>query len=178
MTRFTPLIIFLLIAAALAFGLRTSEQERHVQAPSPLLGNALPALKLKPLQGDAAWQNEMLENKITIVNVFATWCAPCEVELPQLQALKGIDARVQVIGIVWHDTPENLQKWLAQRRSPYDSIWLDSAQHAGVALGIRGVPESFILDTKGIVRYHLAEPIVETERLQTIAPLIESLLHE
>jgi cytochrome c biogenesis protein CcmG/thiol:disulfide interchange protein DsbE len=100
------------------------------------------------------------------------------VELPELQALRGIDSRVQVLGIAWRDTEERLTAWANRLQVPYDAIWLDSTHEAAIALGIRGVPECFIIDKNGVVRYHLPGPIVSATRTQTITPLIEELLHE
>jgi cytochrome c biogenesis protein CcmG/thiol:disulfide interchange protein DsbE len=178
MMRYTPLIIFMLIALALGAGLMIPEAVRKAHPTTGLMDKPLPRLNLVPFAHDRTWDANALKGKVTVVNVFATWCAPCEVELPELQALRGIDSRVQVLGIAWRDTEERLTTWAKRMQVPYDAIWLDSTHAAGIALGIRGVPESFIVDTNGVVRYHLPGPIVSTTRTQTITPLIEELLHE
>ena len=159
MMRYTPLIIFMLIALALGAGLMIPEAVRKAHPTTGLMDKPLPPLSLLPFEHTQAWDASVLQGKVTVVNVFDTWCAPCEVELPELQALRGIDSRVQVLGIAWRDTEERLTTWAKRMQVPYDAIWLDSTHEAAIALGIRGVPESFIVDTKGVVRYHLPAPL-------------------
>lgn len=172
--RYTPLIIFSLIALALLVGLLMPEESRHVQVKNTWVGKPFPSLALQTLQGKP-YSKKTFDGKITLINVFASWCAPCEVELPELQAMKGMDARVQIIGIGWHDSKENVTKWVAEKHAPFDAVWLDAKGTTAVTLGLRGVPESFVVDAHGIVRAHIPAPITENMRANLLSPFLKEM---
>lgn len=177
--RSAPLIVFLLLVVAFAIALSIPEKTRKAPAQTGLIAQPLPELSLQNLQADGAqFSPELLQWRITVLNIFASWCAPCEVELPEFAALKAQYPNIQIIGIGWHDSPENITAWVAEHNAPFDHIFTDPNQQIGVQLGIRGVPETFILDQSGAVRYHTAGPVHETLRTRDLAPLIQELNHE
>ena len=173
--RSVPVIIFALLVVVFAIGLAMPEAERKAPAQNQLVGTALPAIALEHINTGAAYSNN---GKVMLVNVFASWCAPCELELPEFAALKQQYPALHIMGIGWHDSKTNIAQWVAKHNAPYDSIWLDPKNQAGVALGIRGVPETFIIDGHGIIRYHVPVPVLATIRDKEISPLIAELLNE
>ena len=177
MSRSLPLLVFLALALALGMALLLPTAERTKHAPSGLVGKPLPELALVPLDSKKEWDEHAWKGKITVVNLFASWCAPCVAELPEFVAMKEAFPQVHLLGIGWHDTPENIRNWTAEYDAPYDAVWRDANNRTGVALGIRGIPETLILDAEGFVRYHVAGPIDAGSRDGFIAALKE-LAHE
>ncbi len=104
--------------------------------------NALPVLSED--------ETPLPENTPVIYNLFASWCAPCLAELPELAQLKAT-YDITLIGIAWNDKPERTNAWLEKHGNPYDQIRLDENGGAGISLGMRGLPESFIVGPDGII---------------------------
>lgn len=144
------------------------------QLPSPLIDRPAPTVSLPPLDaGTRAFTTADLKaGHVSIVNVWASWCVPCRAEAPALQALAR-QRGVVLYGIVYKDTPAKARGFLDDVGNPYARIDLDSDGHAGIEWGIYGVPETFIIDGKGIVRLRYPEPIVGNALDETIVPAIE-----
>lgn len=170
MIRYIPVVAFAALFAVLAYGLVHSDD---VQAPeaSSLIGNALPTLALEPLDSAAPFT---AKNGVQVINIFASWCMPCIAELPELTPLAN-EKGVTLVGIAWHDTPEKLRPWLKKHKAPYTRVYRDSDNQTGVKLGIRGVPETFIVDASGTVRYHHIGPVDAYTRDTVLIPLIRGL---
>lgn len=144
--RFTPLTMMALLALALGAALM------HRAPIPPSLNGAIPALSLRPLAdapGKTTWQPT--PGRVTLVNFFASWCLPCLAEHPQITQLAGED--IDLVGIAWNDTPQATENWLEQHGNPYKTVWLDDGE-AAIAMGIRGVPESFLIGPDGTIREH------------------------
>jgi cytochrome c biogenesis protein CcmG/thiol:disulfide interchange protein DsbE len=109
---------------------------------------------------------------VSIVNVFASWCAPCRTEAPALQALSKLKG-VTLYGMVQRDTPTKARAFLADVGNPYNRIDLDADGRASIEWGVYGVPETFVVDGKGIIRLRYAGPltadVLETQILPAIA---------
>jgi cytochrome c biogenesis protein CcmG/thiol:disulfide interchange protein DsbE len=153
--RYLPFLLFLSLACLLTFFL-------YVKAPveQNLVGTSIPELSLPVYQ-----QAEKAKpDAIMIYNLFASWCVPCISELPLLRHVAAPD--VQIVGIAWKDKPEALEEWLHRFGNPYDAIYLDNNGHYGLALGMRGVPESFIVDQQGIIRHHHVGPLTDADMAQ------------
>jgi cytochrome c biogenesis protein CcmG/thiol:disulfide interchange protein DsbE len=176
--RNLPIIVLLCLISAFAIGLMMPESERKAPPKSGLVGAALPAISLTALEDDTPFTMDQLNGRVTLLNIFASWCAPCELELPEFTALKRMYPNLHVMGIGWHDSPSNIRRWLAHHRAPYDSVWRDPNNSVGVALGMRGVPETFLIDQQGVVRYHMPGPIHTSLRTTILAPLIAELSNE
>lgn len=144
-----PLGLFILFLAVFAGGLISPESKT---IPSKLVGKPMPAFALAPaVPGKPGASSAALANgQPHLVNVFASWCIPCITEAPQLGQLK--EAGVPIIGIAIRDRPEDLMRFLQQRGDPYAAIGSDPNSHVQIALGSAGVPETFIVDGKGIIR--------------------------
>jgi cytochrome c biogenesis protein CcmG/thiol:disulfide interchange protein DsbE len=154
--RFAPLAVLLLIVAALVWRLATPADHN---VPSRLEGNAMPAFSLpgsvpgKPGLSSA----ELATGKPRLVNIFASWCVPCIGEVKVLQQLKA--RGVAIDGIAVRDRPEDVVDFLARYGDPYERIGSDEQSRVQIALGSSGVPESFIVDGTGVIRYQHIGPI-------------------
>jgi cytochrome c biogenesis protein CcmG/thiol:disulfide interchange protein DsbE len=163
-----PLAIFLLIALLLASGLLAPKS----MPPSPLMGRALPGFSLPNIEKDKAPLTPMdWSGQPAIVNVFASWCEPCKAEQPLLLALAK--QGVRVYGIAWRDTPDKTVAYLQQYGNPYQKIGMDTFARVTIELGISGVPETFVVDGKGIVRWKIAGPLTEDMIATNIQPLLK-----
>jgi len=143
---FAPLVILIALAALFAgFALK---RDPHVQ-PHAMVGKPMPALALPeldtgrpvPIRGSA-------EGPI-LVNFFASWCAPCEVEHPQLMALKA--QGVKVVGVAYKDAPANTQAFLTRMGDPFAARLVDRDGRAGLEFGVTGVPETYLVGSDGMI---------------------------
>lgn len=116
---------------------------------------------------------ESFKGKISVVNVFASWCKPCHEEHPQILTL-GKDDRFQVIGLNHKDSQKNALNFLNELGNPYDVIGVDRAGRASIEWGVYGVPETFLVDQNGIIFYKHVGPISEAALTNQIIPLLES----
>jgi cytochrome c biogenesis protein CcmG/thiol:disulfide interchange protein DsbE len=144
------------------------------QLPSVLVDKPAPRVSLPAL--DAATRAftsaDLASGHVSIVNVWASWCVPCRAEAPELQALAHQHG-VALYGIVYKDTPEKARGFLDDVGNPFSRIDLDASGNAGIEWGIYGVPETFVIDGKGIVRLRYPGPIVGNILTDTILPAIE-----
>jgi cytochrome c biogenesis protein CcmG/thiol:disulfide interchange protein DsbE len=167
--RFAPLALLLLIIAALIWRLATPAD---TNVHSTLEGKAVPDFALVPiLPGKPSLSSADLANgKPHLVNVFASWCVPCVTEVKVLQTLK--QSGVPVEGIAIRDRPGDLAQFLATNGDPYERIGSDPQSQVQISLGSSGVPESFIVDGRGVIRYQHIGPI-ETSDVALILSKLE-----
>lgn len=143
--------------------------------PSALIGKPAPGFDLPPLDPQA----ERLAGKdvaghVTVINFFASWCLPCKAEHPLLFQLAK-DSGVPVYGIAFKDRPADTARYIQEMGSPYTKIGLDETGRTGLDFGLMGVPETFIIDKAGIVRYRLPQPLDPDRLRDEIGPLLKSL---
>ena len=167
--RFAPLLLLLLVVAALVWRLATPP-DRTVT--SKLQGKPVPefvlpaALPSKP----GLTSGDLATGRPRLVNVFASWCVPCITEVRVLQELKA--RGVAIDGIAIRDRPEDVAEFLARNGDPYERIGSDAQSQVQIALGSSGVPESFLVDGRGIIRYqHIG--VVEASDVPTILAQLE-----
>lgn len=176
MKRFLiPLGLFLVLAVFLAIGLSRDPRE----VPSPLIGKPAPAFSLATLgtagQGDGpAFGPQDMRGRVWVLNVWASWCASCREEHPVLLALARTGA-APIVGLDYKDRPADAQGWLARFGNPYALSALDADGRVGIDYGVYGVPETYVIDKTGIVRFKQIGPVT-TEVLNTrLLPLIREL---
>ena len=154
--RFTPLIVLAVLLAGLVWRL-ASPADTAVR--SKLEGQAVPAFVLpaaipsKPGLSAA----DLASGNPRLVNVFASWCVPCITEVKVLEQLE--QRGVAIDGIAIRDRPEDVAQFLARRGDPYARIGRDDQSQVQIALGSSGVPESFVVDGRGIIRYQHVGPV-------------------
>ncbi len=150
-----PALLFAGFLAVVAYNL-ANPAERAVR--SALIGKPLPEFALPaavPGQAGLA-RADMADGKVRLLNIFASWCVPCAVEAPQLAQLKA--SGVEVVGVAIRDRPNELQAFLARYGNPFTRIGADNVSKIQFSLGSSGVPESFVIDGKGVIRYqHIGE---------------------
>ncbi len=144
-----PLGVFLVFFGVFAGGLINPESKT---IRSQLIGKPMPRFALGPAIGGKPGLSsaELTNGKPHLINIFASWCIPCAAEAPQLQQLA--EAGVPIYGVAIRDRPEDLGRFLARYGDPYRAIGQDANSSVQIALGSSGVPETFIVDGKGIIR--------------------------
>jgi cytochrome c biogenesis protein CcmG, thiol:disulfide interchange protein DsbE len=166
--RFAPLAVLLVVIVALVWRLATPENST---VPSKLEGKPVPAFNLpaalpaKPGLTAA----DLATGQPRLVNIFASWCVPCIAEVRVLQQLKG--RGVMIDGIAVRDRPEDVADFLARNGDPYERIGSDAQSQVQIALGSSGVPESFVVDGRGIIRYQHIGPIEAADVPMILAKL-------
>jgi cytochrome c biogenesis protein CcmG/thiol:disulfide interchange protein DsbE len=147
---------FILLASGLTYGLAKPEAK---EIRSKMIGAPVPVFRLGPatdgLPGIAS--TDLAAGRPQLVNFFASWCVPCVAEAPQLKALA--DAGVPIVGIAIRDKPAAVAGFLARNGNPFRAIGADNASQVQMAMGSSGVPESFVVDGKGVIRYQKVGPI-------------------
>ena len=170
-----PLAIFVALAAVFLIRLESAGNLEAV--PSALVGKPAPDFDLPPLDGAGrpGFASDDLKGPVTVVNVFASWCGPCRIEHPHLVALAR-DDRIRMVGINYKDVPDNAVRFLAELGNPYDAIGVDGRGRTAIDWGVYGVPETFVVDGEGIIRYKHIGPIDARSLENDIRPAIEAAL--
>jgi cytochrome c biogenesis protein CcmG/thiol:disulfide interchange protein DsbE len=142
---------------------------------SPLIDKPAPAFSLPPLPGrQHGLDSADLKGQVQIVNIFASWCVPCRAEAGELMALAR-DHHVTIRGIAYEDKPGNTETYLSEVGDPYASIGMDSDGRVAIDWGAYGVPETYIIDAEGRIRFKHVAPITEQDIEQTILPALARL---
>ena len=143
--------------------------------PSPLIGRPLPSFALPALNGGAqGFSNADLAalRRPVLVNFFASWCVPCAIEAPQLAELRK--RGVPIWGIVYKDKPEATENFLRRTGNPYARLALDEPGRVAIEFGVYGVPETYLLDKAGIVRWRWAGPLTAEIVRDQLDPLLKT----
>jgi cytochrome c biogenesis protein CcmG/thiol:disulfide interchange protein DsbE len=166
-----PLALFLVLVGFLAAGLNLDPKA----VPSPLIGKPAPGFTLPRLDDPTLTvQRDSMLGKAWVLNVWASWCGPCRDEHPQILALARAK-QAPLIGLNYKDARGDAQTWLKQLGNPYDLSLSDLDGRVGINFGVYGVPETFVIDKQGIVRFKHVGPMTP-EVLQTrIVPLLKEL---
>jgi len=166
-----PLAVFLGLVGFFAVGLSRDPHE----VPSPFIGKAAPAFKLEQLHdAQAAFTPEEMKGKVWLLNVWASWCVSCRVEHPLLVEMSKQKV-VPIVGLNYKDRREDGVKWLSKFGNPYVVSAHDLEGRVGIDYGVYGVPETFVIDKAGVVRYKQIGPITPEALEKTILPLIRKL---
>ena len=166
--RFLPLLVLSAFVGAVAWRLNRPADE---QIPSQLIGKPVPAFTLAAaLPGKPGLSSaELAQGQPRMVNMFASWCVPCIAEAPLLLELKRRGVAIDAIAI--RDRPEDVLAFLARHGDPFDRIGSDPESKVQLALGSSGVPESFIVDGRGVIRFQHIGPIEEGDLPTVLAEL-------
>ena len=174
-----PVLVFAGLAVLFLVGLGQDDPSR---VPSVLIGKPAPRFDLPPLEGltrhgapvPGLATADLAQGQVTLVNIWASWCAPCRDEHPHLMTLSEMDG-VRLVGINYKDEPENARRFLGALGLPYAAVGVDRSGRTFVDWGAYGVPETFIVDGKGIIRYKYIGPITPEALEDTLLPQIRDL---
>jgi cytochrome c biogenesis protein CcmG/thiol:disulfide interchange protein DsbE len=172
--RIWPLAIFLALAVLLGVGLTLNPRE----IPSPLLNKQVPQFELPPVKGRTLGLSTAdLRGEVAIVNVFASWCTACREEHPLWMKLS--EARiVPVHGLNYKDRPDDAASWLKELGDPYLRTGADLDGRVGIDWGVYGVPETFVVDKRGVIRHKIIGAITPQIVEQKLLPVVRQLQAE
>jgi cytochrome c biogenesis protein CcmG, thiol:disulfide interchange protein DsbE len=172
MTKFLiPLGGFIAICAFLFVGLGLNPRE----VPSPFIGKAAPSFELVNLhKADGRFGSQDMAGKVWLLNVWASWCVACRDEHPLLVELAKQDT-IPIIGLNYKDKQDQALAWLKQFGDPYKVSVMDADGRIGIDYGVYGVPETFLIDQKGIIRFKHIGPITRKTWDEKMLPLVRDL---
>jgi cytochrome c biogenesis protein CcmG/thiol:disulfide interchange protein DsbE len=165
-----PLALFAVLAGYFTLGLNRDPSV----LPSALIDKPAPEFSLPALGEGPGLAKADLAGRVTLVNFFASWCAPCRVEHPLLMRLKQ-EGRVALYGIDYKDRPAEASRLLAQLGDPYGRIGVDRDGRTAIDFGVYGVPETYVIDKGGRIRYRQVGPITREDYERRILPLLKQL---
>ncbi len=166
-----PLAVFVVLVGFLLVGLGPNPRE----VPSPLVGKPAPAFKLAQLhQPERMLGPADLKGQVWLLNVWASWCVSCRVEHPLLVELAKAKL-VPLVGLNYKDKPDEGIAWLKQHGDPYDVSVVDRDGRVGIDWGVYGVPETFVVDKAGVIRYKHIGPVDAAAIEKKILPLVREL---
>ncbi|MBS0221503.1 MAG: DsbE family thiol:disulfide interchange protein [Proteobacteria bacterium] len=168
-----PLLMLAILAGFFGWSLVSGRDPASIG--SALVGRPAPTLKAPALRpGEAALTDALLQSgKPVLVNFFASWCTPCLAEQPLLERLAKKDG-ITIIGVAWKNKPEEARAWLERLGDPFVAVGYDLDGKMAVDWGLSGVPETFLIDARGIVRLHFRAPILEKDVTDRILPLLRA----
>lgn len=169
-----PLIIFIVVAVFLYRGLSLNPRE----VPSPFINKPAPDFSLQKLDNmSEQFSNKDMLGKVWLLNVWASWCVACRQEHPLLvqMARRG---EVPIYGLNYKDAPTQARLWLKQHGNPYELSAVDYQGNVGIDYGVYGVPETFVIDKRGIIRHKVIGPITPGILGKCVMPLVKVLEQE
>ena len=172
-----PLLLFLALSGVFLVQLISGKDTSVV--PSALIGRPAPQTDLPPLEGMnlPGLSSEAFSGRVTLVNVWGSWCLPCRQEHPLLMQL-ATNERVVIAGLNYKDKPENARRFLGDLGNPYDAIGVDQNGRAAIDWGVYGVPETFLVGPDGTIRYKHVGPFTPESIRESLMPEIEKALAE
>ncbi len=171
-TRFlVPLALFVVLVGFLAVGLKLNPRE----VPSPLVDKPAPAFSLEQLhQPGTRIAAADMKGQVWLLNVWASWCVSCREEHPLLVEL-GKAKVVPIVGLNYKDRREDALKWLEQLGNPYAVSGMDADGRVGIDYGVYGVPETYVIDRDGTIRFKQIGPVTPQVLQERILPLVRKL---
>ena len=172
---FVPLALFLALAAVFLLQLLSGRDIATI--PSALIGAKAPDTDLPPLEGMGlpGLSSEAFAGKVTLVNIWASWCVPCRQEHPVLMELAR-DERIQIVGLNYKDDPANARRFLGELGNPFSAIGTDANGRAAIHWGVYGVPETFLVGRDGTILYKHVGPFTPQGAAADLMPQIEKAL--
>ena len=172
MMRFIfPFVVFIILAGFLFIGLNLNPRE----VPSPLVGKPAPAFTLPQLHAPSKqFSPEEMKGKVWLLNAWASWCVACAAEHPVLMELARQNI-VPILGLNYKDKREAALIWLERRGDPYVLNVSDIEGRTGIDYGVYGVPETYVIDKQGVIRYKQIGPVTVENLMEKILPLVAEL---
>ena len=167
---FIPLAVFMVLLGFFFRGLSLNPNDM----PSALLNKSVPKFSLPRLENPQETRTEnILLGKVSLLNVWATWCVTCREEHAFLNQLKS--QGMHIVGLDYKDNNADALRWIAELGNPYDEIVVDEDGKVGLDLGVFGAPETYVVDKKGIIRYKYIGDLNQKVWDETIQPIVNSL---
>ena len=165
-----PLLLFVALAGIFLARLYSGDPSK---IPTALIGRPAPQTPLPQLEGLArdgaqvpGLDPQIFKGKVSVVNVWASWCVPCHDEAPLLTELAK-DKRLQIVGINYKDAPDNARRFLSRYGNPFGIVGVDGNGRASIEWGVYGVPETFVIGRDGTIHYKMVGPITP-ENIDTV----------
>jgi cytochrome c biogenesis protein CcmG, thiol:disulfide interchange protein DsbE len=169
-----PLLLFVVLIFFFSVGLKKDPN----LLPSMLMNKPLPKLVISTLDGQSySLTDANFKTKVTLLNVWATWCDACQIEQPFLMDLAK-NQQLQLLGLDYKDNRATAKKYLQKNGNPYQQVLFDGEGKYAMALGIYGTPETFLIDKKGIVRHRYVGPITLDVLEKDLLPRISAIQGE
>ena len=169
--KLIPLGIFIVLVIFLAIGLTRDPRE----IPSPLIGKPAPMFTAPKLhEPDQQFSAKDMLGQVWLLNTWASWCVACRQEHPILMEFAKTNT-LPIVGLDYKDKNEDGLKWLARFGNPYTQTITDKDGRIGIDFGLYGVPETFLIDKAGVIRYKQIGPVTEEALRDKIVPLIREL---
>ena len=166
-----PALVLVGLLVLLGAGLKLNPRE----VPSPLVGRPAPAFELPLLlQPDKRFTPADMRGKVWLLNVWASWCETCRDEHPLLVALSKQNL-MPILGLNYKDKSDDAKRWLAQFGDPYQFSAVDADGRTGIDYGVYGVPETYLIDAEGVIRFKQIGALTPAVMEQKILPLARSL---
>ncbi|MEQ9346631.1 MAG: DsbE family thiol:disulfide interchange protein [Thalassospira sp.] len=175
--RFSLAVIPLVLFAALAGVFLLNIDKDASVVPSVLIDKPAPDFSLPPLPGreNGLSRADLIKGEVSVLNVFASWCIPCRAEHPLIKRLSQ-EAGVSVFGLNYKEKdPQDGAKWLDELGDPYQAVGMDLSGRTGIDFGVYGVPETFIIDGTGQIRYKHVGPVTPDVLEKVLLPKITEL---
>ena len=171
-----PVVVIVLLGAVFFYRLALIERGQTPNlVPSALIDKPVPEFTLPPLKADKpGLATQDLKGRVTLVNFFASWCLPCRVEHPLFMRLAA-EGKVELVGVNYKDKSEDALRWLAELGDPYQRIGADRGGRVALDWGLYGVPETYVVDRFGTIRFRHVGPLTERDWTERIAPLLAEL---
>lgn len=171
LAAYIPLAVFLGLVVVFTYGLTRNADV----IPSALIGKPVPEFTLPPVEGrQLGLSAGDLMGEVSLVNVFASWCAECRREHPLFMQLQAGNV-VPIHGLNYKDKPDDAANWLDELGDPYTRTGADIDGRVGIDFGVYGVPETFLVDKTGLIVHKHIGALSESALNETILPLIEEL---
>ena len=155
--KFLPLIIFLIVSVFLYNKIKF--QKKLEPLSSALIEKKFPLLNIESIENKDNI-NDFIQNKFVIINIFASWCAPCRIEH---EVLKSFSKKYSIVGIAYKDSIENIEGFLSELGNPYEKVFYDFSGKESINLGLYGVPETFFVNKDSKILYKHVGPINKDE---------------
>ena len=169
---FVPVLLFLVLAGYFALALRPGQDPALL--PSAMIDRPAPDFVLAGLDGKDGLERQGLQGQVAVVNFFASWCVPCRAEHPLLMRLAEQE-HVPLYGIAYKDKPEDTTRFLAQLGDPYRRVGLDPSGRTGIDFGVYGVPETYLIDKSGHIRFRYVGPLTADAVERELLPRLKAL---
>lgn len=169
-TYILPLALFLVLVGFFLRGLGLDP----AKVPSPLIGKPAPELSLPALDTGPGLTTTDLKGRVTLINFFASWCVPCRMEHPLLMSIAG-RRDFAIVGVAYKDKPLDSRRWLQSLGDPFERVVADADGRAAIEWGVYGVPESYVVDRDGRIRFKQIGPLTQRDLERTVLPLLKEL---